>query len=177
MIEIWTKGDKDLPWVETLLREHLDAHHSMGSDPLPVVARLPGFVAISDEQLVGLITYRFQEKECEIVTLISTRPGRGIGNSLVDEVKKTASVKDCERVWTLVTNDKLRALRFFQRRGFSMVRVYRNAVTESRGLISGIPLSGEHGIPIRDQIELELVLDGYAIPSAEVSRFARWAGF
>lgn len=176
MIEIWTKSDKDLPWVETLLREHLVATLSVASDPAPVMARLPGYVALSNDKRAGLVTYRFQEKECEIVTLISTETGQGVGGALVDEVKKMALVKDCERIWTIITNDQLRSLRFLQKRGFSMVRVYRDAVLESRGLISGIPISGENGIPIRDQIELELVLEGCPLPSAEVDRFARLAG-
>lgn len=159
MIEIWTKGESDLPWVESVLRKHLTKMFSIGSDPAPLVARLPGYIAIYRGKRAGLVTYRFQEKECEIVTLISIWSGRGVGNALVEEVKKTALVRKCERVWTLVTNDKLEALRFLQRRRFRLVRVYRDAVVESPVLMPGVPLSGEQGIPIRDQIELELVLE------------------
>jgi GNAT superfamily N-acetyltransferase len=176
MIEIWTKSNKDLPWVETVLRDHLVTTFSVGLDLLPVVARLPGYIAIVNDKQAGLITYRFQEKECEIVTLISTERGQGVGRALIDEVKKMAVVKGCVRLWTIVTNDQLRLLRFLQKRGFSMARIYRNAVLESKGLISGVPIAGENGIPMRDKIELELVLDEYSLPSSEVGRVVRLVG-
>jgi hypothetical protein len=77
-------------------------------------------------------------------------------------------------VWTIITNDKLRVLRFLQKRGFSIVSVYRNAVLESQGLVAGIPISGEHGIPIRDQLELEVLVNRHALPSTQVNPFNRW---
>ena len=57
------------------------------------------------------------------------------------------------------TNDNIDALRFYQKAGFGIVAVHRHAVTLSRRLKPEIPLAGENGIPIRDEIELELVLD------------------
>jgi GNAT superfamily N-acetyltransferase len=53
------------------------------------------------------------------------------------------------------TNDNLDALRFYQRRGFQIVAVRPGAVDESRRVKPSIPVIGEHGIPIRDEIELE----------------------
>jgi len=47
----------------------------------------------------------------------------------------------------------------FQKRGFELVAVHRNAITRSRQLKSGIPLIGNGGIPIRDEIELEMNLE------------------
>jgi hypothetical protein len=53
------------------------------------------------------------------------------------------------------TNDNLDALRFYQKRGFQIVAVRPGAVDESRRVKPSIPVIGEHGIPIRDEIELE----------------------
>ena len=39
-----------------------------------------------------------------------------------------------------------------------MVAVHRNAIEESRKLKPEIPLTGIDGLPIRDEIELELLL-------------------
>lgn len=39
-----------------------------------------------------------------------------------------------------------------------MAKVYPNAMEEARKLKPSIPLMGEHGIPLRDEIELEMVL-------------------
>lgn len=42
------------------------------------------------------------------------------------------------------------------------VAVHRNALELSRRLKPGIPLIGDDGIPLRDEIELELTLDDTA---------------
>jgi hypothetical protein len=59
----------------------------------------------------------------------------------------------------MTTNDNLRALRFYQRRGLRLAALYPGAVEESRRLKPSIPLIGENGIPIRDELELELDLE------------------
>jgi hypothetical protein len=53
-----------------------------------------------------------------------------------------------------------KALRFYHLRGFLLAAIYRNAIAASRKLKPEIPLQGIDGIPIRDEIELELLLEG-----------------
>jgi hypothetical protein len=60
--------------------------------------------------------------------------------------------------WLITSNDNIRALRFYQRRGWDMVALYRNAVDESRKLKPEIPQRGDHDIPVRHEIEFELLL-------------------
>jgi hypothetical protein len=58
------------------------------------------------------------------------------------------------------TNDNVDALRFYQRRGFRLAALRTRAVDElRRRLKPTIPAVGEHGIPIRDEIELEIELE------------------
>jgi DNA-3-methyladenine glycosylase I len=52
----------------------------------------------------------------------------------------------------------LNALRFYQKRGLALVAVHRNALEESRRIKPEIPLIGSDGIPLRDEIELEMDL-------------------
>lgn len=52
----------------------------------------------------------------------------------------------------------LRALRFYQRRGFRLMALRPDAVTRGRRLKPEIALLGHDGIPIRDEIELEIHL-------------------
>jgi hypothetical protein len=61
----------------------------------------------------------------------------------------------------------LRALRFYQKRGFALVAVHRDAVAAARALKPEIPLIGEDGIPIRDELELELALEGSLLGARE----------
>lgn len=122
-------------------------------------AELPGFVALLAGAWVGLVTYRIADAGCEIVTLDSMRPGIGVGTALIDAVEQAARRAGCSRVWLMTTNDNLIALGFYQRRGFSLVAVHRGAVERARRLKPEIPAIGQGGIPIRDEIELELSLD------------------
>ena len=117
---------------------------------------LPGFVAIEEDNTVGLITYHIDGDSCEIVTIDSLRSGQGMVTALIEAVKSVARKAGCRRLWLITTNDNTPALRFYQKRGFVLVAVHRNAVEASRRLKPEIPLFGEDGIPIRDEIELEL---------------------
>ena len=56
------------------------------------------------------------------------------------------------------TNDNLKAMGFYQRRGFDMARLYRNAVDAARSIKPEIPTVGEDGIPLRHEIEFEKIL-------------------
>jgi hypothetical protein len=55
----------------------------------------------------------------------------------------------------ITTNDNTPALRFFQRLGFRLVAMHREAVTQSRRLKPCIAATGVDGIAIRDELELE----------------------
>ena len=119
---------------------------------------LPGFIAMKDGKPAGLITYKITGDQCEIVTMNSLVEGKGIGSALIDAVKNVAVNAGCQRVWLITTNDNTKALRFWQKRGFLLVNVHRNALEKSRRLKPEIPLTGNDSIPIRDEIELEIIL-------------------
>lgn len=119
---------------------------------------LPGFIAFGDDEWLGLITYHIQGEQCEIVTLDSFCPSIGIGTTLIQAVKQVASEAKCQRLWLITTNDNLKALGFYQKRGFMLVAVHRQAVEKARKLKPEIPAIGAEGIPLRDEIELEMTL-------------------
>jgi hypothetical protein len=50
------------------------------------------------------------------------------------------------------------AVRFYQKRGFRLVAVHRRALEETRRLKPSLPETGIDGIPLRDEIELEILL-------------------
>lgn len=122
-------------------------------------AKLPGFVALRGDRPVGLITYQISHSSCEIVTLNSLQPRLGIGSSLVTAVREVAVSQGCRRLWLITTNDNLQALRFYQKRGFSLAALHKNAIVFSRRMKPTIPEMGFDRIPIRDEIELESFLN------------------
>lgn len=104
---------------------------------------------------IGLITVNVDEKECEITTLDSLDEEAGVGSALVEAVEAWAKESGIKRLWLVTTNDNLAALKFWQKRGYELVMIHRNAIAEARRIKPQIPITGIDGIPIRDEIELE----------------------
>ena len=119
---------------------------------------LDGFIAHDGDEWIGEITYTVSENECEIVSLDSARQGMGVGTMLIHKVIEEAREKDCGRIFLITTNDNLNALGFYQKRGFELATVHRGAINDSRKIKPGIPLIGANNIPLRDEIELEMIL-------------------
>ena len=117
-----------------------------------------GFFAEEEGEIIGLITYEVSDRILEILSLDSLRPCRGLGTALIERVVQTARELGCRKIVVITTNDNLHALGFYQRRGFDMARLFRGALEVSRRLKPEIPLIGENNIPLRHEIELELVL-------------------
>jgi GNAT superfamily N-acetyltransferase len=149
----------DSDWIARFMVEHWGSETVIAHDTTYHPADLPGFAAIQKNEVVGLVTYHIEGKQCEIVTIDSLKSNRGIGTALIEAVKDVAlAAAGCNRLWLITTNDNLHALRFYQKRGFALVAVHRNAVAESRKLKPEIPLTGNEGIPLRDELELEMML-------------------
>ncbi len=146
----WVRQALINSWGDTLVVAHGKVYHPQ---------TLPGFVAILKENRVGLLTYALEDESCEIVTLNSTKPGIGIGTLLIKAVTQAAREAGCRRLRLITTNDNLHALRFSQKRGFTLVAVHRNAVDAARMLSPRIPLIGNDQIPLHDEIELEMRLE------------------
>jgi len=58
-------------------------------------------------------------------------------------------------VRVITTNDNLRAIGFYERRGYRVIAVHRGAVDRARAIKPSIPEVSADGTPIRDEIELE----------------------
>ena len=138
--------------------------------------RCPRLVATIDGRLVGVLTYVPGADSVEALTVHAVAPGRGIGTALLAGLRERAQANGWRRIWLITTNDNVDALRFYQRRGFRLVSVDAGAVDRSRAALKpSIPAIGSHGIPIRDELELELLLEpGGAAdgPASEVDRDA-----
>ena len=53
------------------------------------------------------------------------------------------------------TNDNVRALNFYQKRGYRLVRLHLDAMDNVREMKPRIPELGGDGIPLRDMREVE----------------------
>lgn len=146
---------EDRPRVEAFLDRH-------GSSR---VARLGELLRPIDQQvliaedrglLAGVLTYTLSEEICEVLSIHAAQRWRGTGTELLAELERIAYEAGCARVTLITTNDNVDALRFYQRRGYRLLRLHPGAVDDSRARLKPeIPEMGEYGIPLRDEIELE----------------------
>ena len=150
------EGDRD--WTSHLLEEWWASPVVVTRSKTHYADRLPGFIALHDNKPAGLVTYNMDGNECEIVTMNSLVEGIGIGSALVDAVRQVADTAGCKRLWLITTNDNTAAMRFYQKRGFLFQAIHARSIEQSRRIKPEIPLSGNEGIPIRDEIEFELPL-------------------
>jgi len=150
-------GAADREWATRRLRD-LWGEGVVSRGRLLDATALPGFVAEGDGEPAGLLTYRIDGGDCEVVTINAFLRGAGAGTALMEAVAAAARDAGCRRVWLITTNDNLRALRFYQRRGFRLAALHRDALARSRELKPSIPEVGLDGIPLRDELELELTL-------------------
>lgn len=151
-----TEADRE--WITPFLIEHWGTVRFVSRGRLFRADDNPGFVALRDGSPVGLITWEIYRGDCEITSVNSLVEGAGIGTGFIQSVKDTAIHSGCRRLWLVTTNDNTHALKFYQKRGFTIAAVYPDAIKQSRLLKPEIPYTGNEGIPIRDEIEMEMLL-------------------
>ena len=156
----------DIRWIDPASRERINALIVRQWYTMQMVVHgesidlgsADGYYACEGDEIVGLITYRTAGNEMEILSLDSFQEGRGIGTGLLETVVAEARETGIRRIMLVTTNDNLVALRFYQKRGFDMCRFCRNALDQARKIKPEIPLTGMDGIPLKHEIELEMVL-------------------
>ncbi len=148
--------DRDRSWMFGII-QGWGANFIVSRGRKIFAAELPAFLAEgTDGSKHGIVTYEIIGDQCEIVTLDAFTKFAGIGTALTKRVIDTARAAGCRRVWVITTNDNLDAIRFYQKRGFTIAAVHVGAIAHSRTLKPSIPLIGNYGIPIRDEIEFEM---------------------
>lgn len=117
---------------------------------------LPGFIAEVASVPCGHITMHHAERETEVITLVSERENIGLGGALLARTIEESRSRGDWRLFLTASNDNLRALGFYQRRGMRIVAVIPGAIERSREREKGIPTHAANGIPIHDELELEI---------------------
>ena len=158
MIEIRALTEADRPWVTEQLTQRWGSPVMVTRGQVFDAPMLRGLLACEDTTPCGLLLYHIEDGACEIVTLDSWREGQGIGTALLNAARELAQQRGCTRLFLITTNDNLPAQAFYQKRGFRQAAVYPNAMEMARILKPEIPAIGLNGIPITDEIELEMVL-------------------
>jgi GNAT superfamily N-acetyltransferase len=129
-------------------------------DPIIVRGREWRFDAcliLAEGEIEGAAAISFVEwPTAELVAIEAFIRGRGVGAALLAAV--VAACEGCRILRLATTNDNLSAIGFYERRGFRLTAIRPGAVDAARERKPSIPLIGESGIEIRDEIDLELTL-------------------
>lgn len=148
----------DHAWLASLWRKEWGDELMVTRGRVHRLRDLEALIAWADGERVGAATYRLDTDGCELLSLNALDSGHGVGSALLKAVAEAARAGGATRVWLITSNDNLDALRFYQRRGYRFAAVYPGAITEARKIKPSIPMEGDYGIPVRDDLELELPL-------------------
>jgi ribosomal protein S18 acetylase RimI-like enzyme len=151
-------NENNKTFIEEYLKEHWHASFIVSRGIAHWINDLDGFAAFDGNQLAGFITYYIKDLQMEIVTLNSIPSGKGIGSTLLFNALEYAKEVNLKRVWLITTNDNMDSLRFFQKKGFDLIRIHNNAMDITREMKPQIPVMGRDGILLKHELELEYLV-------------------
>jgi len=154
-IKIRKTQDSDRSWMKSVFQKRWSSDFIVTRGKIHKSDSLDGFIAEVQSKRKGLITFKVNKRDLEIISLDSFLKRKGVGSALLRQTIILARKKQLKRVWLVTTNDNLVALRFYQKRGLVLKKLYPNALELTRRLKPNVPFKGNNGIPLRDEIELE----------------------
>jgi ribosomal protein S18 acetylase RimI-like enzyme len=140
-------------WARAILIERW-GEEVVGDENVRRPADLPVLLAEAGGERIGLATWILEGDHAELITLDTLREGAGAGGALVEAVAAAAQAAGARKLRLTTTNDNLPALRLYQRHGFVLAALRRDAIARARKLKPSLPATGHAGIPLRDELEL-----------------------
>jgi GNAT superfamily N-acetyltransferase len=117
---------------------------------------MQGLVASVAGELAGLVTWRLDGEQAEIISLDAFPAGYGIGGALLRAAEEALAALGATQGVLGTTNDNLGAVGFYQKHGWRVTEVRLDAV--DRSLKPTIPEIGHGGLPMQDVWILEKTL-------------------
>lgn len=152
----------EISWYDSGRRELWELF-SLAEESPAVLAELLDLgsvlVASLQDEIVGCLQLldptEDGEIEIAILAVAEERQGRGIGTALVERAIAEARSQSLHTVRVGTSSADISNLRFYQRRGFRMLAVERDAFTPADGYPEGAETDG---LPLRDRVWLTLDL-------------------
>jgi ribosomal protein S18 acetylase RimI-like enzyme len=121
-----------------------------------IVAELPAYLAKSGSDVIGFVSFA-ELRDAIIIVALGILPkyqNARVGKSLIEKVETEAKRLGKKKLLVSTSNDDLPALAFYQSLGFQIYEVKPNVIAEKHGMV----LKGIGGLPIRDEIRLQKLL-------------------
>lgn len=149
----------DREWVADVITTAFGSVRSVSHGELIEDASLlDGFAVEHDGRPIGCALVNLVGTEAELVALVTTYRGAGAGGALLEAVVERARREKWTRLWLITSNDNTDAIRMYQRAGWDWVDFRRDAITRARSIKPEIPEKGNHGIPLRHELQFEAPL-------------------
>jgi GNAT superfamily N-acetyltransferase len=103
----------------------------------------------------GVVTWWVDGDQAEIVSVHAEPAGGGAGTRLMDAAEEELRRRGVKRAVLATTNDNARALNFYIRRGYRLVRLHLDAMDRVRAAKPRVPATGRDGVPLQDMWELK----------------------
>lgn len=158
MSDVHEITNENRPMINEFLKTHWYATTMVLRGEIVNMSRAEGFFRTENGVITALLTYRFDGRIFEILSLDSLREGKGVGTWMLQEAVCRARQLGAEKIVVITSNDNMRAIGFYQKRGFDLVKLYRNGLDAARRLKPDIPLVGRDNIPLRHELEFEMKL-------------------
>ena len=152
--KVSSKNEKDK--IRELVRQFWGEEEQLTFDIKFNVSEQPAYVARVGNEFAGFISLGENQDNLIIVALgvLPEYQNSGIGHSLIKRVELEARKLHKKKLLVSTSNDDLPALAFYQSNDFQIYEVKPNVIAEKHGMI----LKGISGLPIRDELRLQKLL-------------------
>jgi GNAT superfamily N-acetyltransferase len=158
-IERWTVSSSlaaDRHWIESILSERWGGTLAIVNGEAIDLLTHPALIAGERD---GLAIFRLVPRP-ELLLLDALTPNAGVGTALLESLIARLRDHGEPRLFATTTNDNRNALSFYKKRGFRVFETRVGAVDRARALKPSIPAVAANGIPIRDELELVINIEG-----------------
>jgi ribosomal protein S18 acetylase RimI-like enzyme len=108
-----------------------------------------------DSDRRAVVTWWVDHERAEIVSVHAEPTGSAAGTRVMDAAEDELRERGVKTIVLATTSDNVRALNFYQRRGYRLVRLHLDAMDKVRDMKPGVPELGRDGMPLRDMWEVE----------------------
>ena len=119
--------EEDRPWLRALIEQQWGIPVVTPTGAYHAPETHPGVVAEIDGERAGAATYLRDGGDWEIVTVIATAEGAGVGRALLEEVRLLAERSSATRLW-LITTDDTGAAAFYEHLDMTRTRTHEDFV-------------------------------------------------
>jgi ribosomal protein S18 acetylase RimI-like enzyme len=150
------KSDEERKIIQEFVKRFWGEEEQLTFDRKFAVARLPAYVAKVDNSITGFVSFAEMDDAMIIVALgvLPKYQNAGVGRGLIRKVEDESRRLKKKKLLVSTSNDDLPALAFYQFNGFQIYEVKPNVIAEKHGMI----LKGIGGLPIRDELRLQKLL-------------------